>query len=171
MDSATVPIPSIQADAPPAPQALVTAHSLVRTAMQWVAAGPQETRAKLPAVIDPPVATISPEPASRDPDAIREQRPPESDEFPERSAGRLAPPPVAARPLTTPPASLRPDPPTGASLRDDTVEISIGAIHVRVDAPATQIVARTPPPPPAPRAANPPRADRSALSRRALRRI
>jgi hypothetical protein len=55
--------------------------------------------------------------------------------------------------------------------QDETVEISIGAIHVRVDAPAVQTVAR---PAVMPAASAPPVGafpPRSALSRRALRRI
>ncbi|HUG24244.1 hypothetical protein [Piscinibacter sp.] len=179
MEAAAVAHPSIDAAAQPASQAPVTAHTLVRTAMQWVAAGPQEVRAKPPAVIDPPIATTPPEPAPRSPDEIRDQRPParaESLELPPShehppSPPRLAPPPIPARPLIPQPATLRAERPSPASPRDDTVEVSIGAIHVRVDAPATQTVARTPPPPPAPRAASAPRPERSALSRRALRRI
>jgi len=56
--------------------------------------------------------------------------------------------------------------------RDETVEISIGSIHVRVDAPPAQTIARPAMPPPVnntPRVGAPP--GRSALSRRALRRI
>lgn len=51
---------------------------------------------------------------------------------------------------------------------DETVEISIGAIHLRVDAPPPQTVVQAPAPTPRPPADRPPR---SALSRRALRRI
>ena len=60
-----------------------------------------------------------------------------------------------------------PPEPVAPLARDEVVEFSIGAIHVRVDAPAAQTVAR---PATTPRAvpAPPPR---SALSRRALRRI
>jgi hypothetical protein len=53
--------------------------------------------------------------------------------------------------------------------RDPPLDISIGAIHVRVDAPAAQTVTQAP----APRSVVAPSAapGRSALSRRAMRRI
>lgn len=170
--------PSIEGITTPAPPAAVTAHTLVRSAMQWVAAGPQEVRAKPPAVIDAPIATAPPESTSRSPDEIRDQRPSARDGFPGLHPGHehdehpsLALAPIPARPLITSPATLRAEPAAPASPRDDSVEVSIGAIHVRVDAPPTQTVARTPPAPPSPRAAHAPRPERSTLSRRALRRI
>ncbi len=51
---------------------------------------------------------------------------------------------------------------------DETVEITIGAIHLRVDAPPPQTVVQAPVPTSRPPADRPPR---SALTRRALRRI
>jgi hypothetical protein len=171
---ATPPLPEPDAAGPP--QAPVAAQALVRAAMRWVAAGPHEVRTKSPVANEP-----KPQEATRvrSPDALREQRSPARDEsrrsHPGREDASSAPgpalPALASRPLAPPPATLRPDPPTVASPRDDSVEVSIGAIHVRVDAPATQTVARTPPQPPTPRAANAPRPERGALSRRALRRI
>ena len=73
----------------------------------------------------------------------------------------------ARPPLATPAVPVTP------SARDELVEISIGAIHVRVDAPAAQTLARPPATPPAaaPRTAAASTSQRSALSRRALRRI
>ena len=71
------------------------------------------------------------------------------------------------------PATLLPAPVTPAPVpRDETFEISIGAIHLRVEAPTAQTVARSPAPPvTAPRAPALPPSPRSALARRALRRI
>src|SRR5262249_58664700 len=66
--------------------------------------------------------------------------------------------------LMEPPAALRAMPATRA---DETVEISIGAIHVRVDAPQPRPAAEAAPVRAA--AAAPPA--RCALARRALRRI
>jgi hypothetical protein len=54
--------------------------------------------------------------------------------------------------------------------RDEVTEISIGAIHLRVDAPAAQTVARAAAPNPATSRA-PASSARSSLARRALRRI
>jgi hypothetical protein len=61
-----------------------------------------------------------------------------------------------------------------APLADEIVEISIGSIHVRVDAPAPQTIARAAPAavPASPAPSLSERAaGRSALARRALRRI
>jgi hypothetical protein len=71
------------------------------------------------------------------------------------------------------PATLVPAPITPAPMpRDEPIEISIGAIHLRVEAPTAQTVARSPAPPAsAPRAPAPTTPPRSALARRALRRI
>jgi hypothetical protein len=168
------PVPEPDAAGPP--QAPVTAQALVRAAMQWVAAGPHDVRTKSPVANEP-----KPQEATRvrSADALRGQRSPARDESPRSHPGRedassapgAALPALATRPLFPQPATLRPESPAAASPRNDTVEVSIGAIHVRVDAPATQTVARTPPQPPTPRAANAPRPERGALSRRALRRI
>jgi hypothetical protein len=174
LEAGSITSPAIEPAAPPAQQAPMPANALVRTAMQWVAAGPQELRAKPPEVVKPSNTPAHEEPASHRPDAIREQRPPARDESPglhprgeyQTAVPSQALPPLPARPLIPQPATLRAAP--APAPRDDTVEVSIGAIHVRVDAPATQTLARTPP---APRAASAPRTDRGALSRRALRRI
>lgn len=83
----------------------------------------------------------------------------------------LASPAPTTRPVNTtlamiPAAPLSPAP----VARNEIVEVSIGAIHVRVDAPAVQTVGPQAPAPAPPRATAA-RPQRSALSRRALRRI
>jgi hypothetical protein len=85
------------------------------------------------------------------------------------SAGESAEKPVPIRASLVPPA---PPAQVAPPVHDEVVEVSIGAIHVRVDAPRAQTVAR-PAPTPAGHAAGvaPNRPARSALSRRALRRI
>ncbi len=74
--------------------------------------------------------------------------------------------------------TVRPDhasPTRAARLRDaddsGAFDVSIGSIHVRVDAPAPQTVARAMPAASHSRAAPPPSRQRSSLARRALRRL
>lgn len=62
-------------------------------------------------------------------------------------------------------------PERAASTRDERVEVTIGAIHLRVEAPAARTVASAAPPAPAAGAVPPPSTARSALARRSLRRI
>ncbi|WP_166359383.1 hypothetical protein [Pseudomonas akapageensis] len=79
-----------------------------------------------------------------------------------------APPRLASQPaaLLTAPITPAPVP------RDEPIEISIGAIHLRVEAPTAQTQVRSPAAPTtAPRAPAPTTPPRSALARRALRRI
>lgn len=79
---------------------------------------------------------------------------------------------AAARLLPIRASLVPPAPNIAAPVRDEVVQVSIGTIHVRVDAPVAQTVARPAPTPAAsaPRDAGA-RPERSALSRRALRRI
>lgn len=56
-------------------------------------------------------------------------------------------------------------------VRDDRLEISIGAIHLRVEAPAPALSAQATPPAPAPARATTPRMPRSGLARRLLHRL
>ena len=141
------------------------AHELVRAAMRWVAADPQHA----PAV---PERAGQEEPASSLPGATVVEV--------------LAPPPVhvdlaelESRSLAIPADDYaRPTTPVGSPVLDrpahsERVEISIGAIHLRVDAPAPQTTARTPaaPPPPARSSQATAASSRSALARRSLRRI
>jgi hypothetical protein len=62
-------------------------------------------------------------------------------------------------------AALRPD--AAPQPREEVVEVSIGAIHLRVDAPAAPVLKTAPAPVPSTPVAKP----RSSLSRRALPRI
>lgn len=169
------PIPSVAPAAPvPPPQA----HALVRAAMQWVAADPQQASpepwasaprerfvaptepARPHAVISTPVAKAEAGPQSAPPAQVQPLAHPlaPGEDTPRR-------PGTPATPLAAP-VTASPSP------RDELFEISIGAIHLRVEAPTPQTVARVPPPPSAAqRAAGPTITPRSALSRRALRRI
>lgn len=167
---------------PPQPTAqAVAAHALVRAAMQWVAAGPQQDHARSLAVDMPGHERAATMRARGEHAEIRERHTRTSGEPGERSPADHhahanpatdARPPATARPLARA-AEREPTPIAPPTPRDEPVEISIGAIHLRVDAPAAQTVARTPPAPPAAasRAASTPRTERSALARRALRRI
>jgi hypothetical protein len=145
---------------------------MVHAALRWVTADVQSPSAS---------TEIAPEPMPPIPvqeltahEITPPVSPPESGSVP--GATMLAP--EAARPLrVTPirnPASTDQPPPWASATRrpathDETVEISIGAIHLRVDAPPPQTVAQTLAPPPRPPADRPP--PRSSLTRRALRRL
>jgi len=166
-------------------------HTLVRAAMRWVTAGTP------PVGSDNPVGTVSniaPGVPGRQQSmpAVREevrtvatksrQRDDDNAQLESRKGARATPEPLNA--LAREFAADRPVPiraslvtpatvhPVAPSIRDEVVQVSIGAIHVRVDAPPAQTVARpaATPAASAPGAA-PSRPARSALSRRALRRI
>ena len=186
------------ADSPPAPAPRsvetskpVLAKAIVRAAMQWVAADTQNIRGI--ARVVPPEDPFRPAPggdtgvvttqvlreAGVDVDAPPTRAMPISTAAPDlpsrETAGEapralVAAPALPMRPARDIPA--RPPVPAASLTGDEVVEISIGAIHVRVDAPAAQVVTQpvAPPPAAAPRAAAAP-PSRSALSRRALRRI
>ncbi|MEO6408205.1 MAG: hypothetical protein ABIO45_05565 [Burkholderiaceae bacterium] len=146
------------------------AHEVVRAAMRWVAADPQqaaptpaasehawhEEAAAAPQAHTTVVAVLTPPPARSEPA--------------ESVAPRAMVVQADARLTPTPPAAAET---FAAPAHDERFEISIGAIHLRVDAPAPQTVARTAPAPsPAARSAHvAPTPPRSALARRALRRI
>lgn len=179
------------ADSPAAPAAgaVETAkpalgQTLVRAAMQWVAADTHQVRSVAQAVPrrgqslaapgeEPSVTTTTQ--AFRDRGVEVQAQPPSATPATTAAPDLAARAPVEAQAL--PMRSVRPSPatppaPVAPLARDEVFEIAIGAIHVRVDAPAAQTVARTAATPPgaARRAAiaTPPR---SALARRALRRI
>ena len=155
-----------QALTPESPAAL--GQVLVRAALQWVAADPQQPPSDPPAQrrqeareppIDPARAVAMPAASSF---VHAETRSPSADPL----AATPPRPDRFVRPVTAVAAVPAP------AERDERVEISIGAIHLRVDAPAAQTVARTPAPPPAAaRPAPAPTAPRSALSRRTLHTI
>jgi hypothetical protein len=163
------------------------AQALVRAAMRWVAAGtPPVSPVPISDVahgVPPREPTVRP--AEEHTSSLATPRlPGRDDDGPSESPDRV---PAPQAPLTLPlsvaiaatpqpfRASLIPPaplPPAAPSVRDEIVEVSIGAIHVRVDAPPAQTVARPAltPAAGAPGAARPGPA-RSGLSRRALRRI
>lgn len=169
--------PSARPTTPGSPKPAL-GQTLVRAAMQWVAADPQQ---------GPGVAQVVTPPARSAP-AVTEDTPASTAPRTPREAGAAS---AAPAPITTPadlatpaePASREPVPqvarptrsawpvPDAPSAGDAVAEISIGAIHVRVDAPAAQTVARPAPVPPAGQPRTAAFAPRSALSRRALRRI
>ena len=164
--------------------------SLVRAAMRWVAAGTPQIAADsavspIAAIaLDVPARQHSVPTAPGNVTAIAPNRRHRDDEDEKRqSLNAVSATPVPLNvPVREPEektvpirASLVPTaPPAQAAspVHDEVVEVSIGAIHVRVDAPRAQTVAR----PAATPAASAPgaattRPSRSALSRRALRRI
>jgi hypothetical protein len=173
--SMTRPAPSLNS-AEPDP-----GRALVRAAMRWVAAGTPQASDGAHTVPAPeqPLPTVREE--ARVITMTKVVR--EDDEAQPQPPGTTPTPPAAPNlapregGLTTPfpirSARIAPAPvPVPASTREDIVEVSIGAIHVRVDAPLAQTVARPAATPnaSAQRAAGTTSA-RSALSRRALRRI
>ncbi|MGH8581315.1 MAG: hypothetical protein ACREWG_00705 [Gammaproteobacteria bacterium] len=130
-------------------------QAMVHAALRWVTAEVQTPGAPTEieiALEQPPRAGPAPDAATRPPEALTPLRvapirPSESIELP---------PPWASgkrRPAT----------------HEETVEIAIGAIHLRVDAPPPQTVVQAPAPTPRPTADRPP--PRSALTRRVLRRL
>jgi hypothetical protein len=153
-------------------------QTLVRAALRWVAAGPPPIAAVAP--VDPAPVSAVREGTSRAAMASVPGGDGEVEAQPPTTAATSAVPNSSApeRHVTPPPAvrsarvvSAR-DLPAARLRRNETVEVSIGAIHVRVDAPPPQTAAR----PAAPPAAAAQRAagtapQRSALARRALRRI
>ena len=180
--------PTQPADAPSALLHPVLGQIAIRAAMRWVAAEPGDDRAQRAAVsmITPPTQQLSP-PIAREPaherasPALRDETPlaaPPGIPRPIRAAApeavdAHAPVPTAAPERLARPAVVRADPIAAPILHDEPVEISIGAIHVRVDAAPAQTVARTPAPPAAaqPRSHDGRPRERSGLGRRALRRI
>lgn len=127
----------------------------LQAVLQWVAADPAAAAAPVapPSAARGKAAVASPHRA--EPLVERVASPAPVALEPARPAMSHAVHPAAAEPFAAPPAR-----------RDDIVDISIGTIQVRVDAPPAQTVAL--PQAPAVPAATPPR---SALARRSLRRI
>ena len=156
-----------------ASQPPLLSHALIDAALRWVAAGEQPDRSHPRSHAHEPAPTFA-EPAGHL--ALRASTPAQPPDAPiafahpvaaatvthESSAAML--PPLRSETTSNLPAVV-----AAAIDRDPPLDISIGAIHVRVDAPAAQTVTQ----PSAPRPVVPPRAapGRSALARRALRRI
>jgi len=159
-------------------------HALVRAAVRWVAAGPPHVSADSAvgnlAQGVPGQQSMSPAPEQVNTVATKRRDDDGRLESPNRAlatheplnvppAEAVAEKPVPIRASLVAPA---PVPPVAPSVRNEVVHVSIGAIHVRVDAPQAQTVARPAPPPAvSTRGDATIRPARSALSRRALRRI
>ncbi|MGH8666101.1 MAG: hypothetical protein ACREUX_17710 [Burkholderiales bacterium] len=149
------------------------AHALIDAALRWVAAGEQPDRQRTFAHGNEPAPSF----AERSGHAAAHAKEPASQfETPMARAHLIAPPTAAHERSAVPMSPLRSETPSIAPARiaaivdrDPPLDISIGAIHVRVDAPTAQTVTQ----PLAPRPVVAPRAapGRSALARRALRRI
>ena len=149
-------------------------HAAVQAALAWVASDPrgrgdadamqgvlaESTRVQAEAPLN------DTEEVARETDAVTPLRGDADDDGDE-------PPPdpvIGRRPATMPAADRRihaaPAPPP----REETIEITIGAIHLHVDAPPQAGIAPAPAPPPAGPSLRSP-TPRSALSRRALYRL
>lgn len=184
-DRAAVPVPASSPEAPTpsaADPSMPLDHAMIRAALKWVQAAPPRAQSAdavpsreqaPPSIGQEPSAIITTE-------VIRErggERQPQVTIVTPDTAVALYPAPdeTASQVLANPsPRQATPNAPPSVQpmVRDERVEISIGAIHVRVDAPPAQTIARpaSSPPGAAPLAA-PPASQRSALSRRPLRRI
>jgi len=174
-------VPASRTIEPPKPP---LGQALVRAAMQWVATDTPQARrgAQLEPPSEHPLANrgndtnvVAAVPARRDhraePQAHPQEDAPAAAHVPDLSPREpVAPPAVAIHSIHPAPAS--PQMPVVSDHRDDVFEVSIGAIHVRVDAPVAQTVARPAATPPAAARRTPTSpSQRSGLSRRALRRI
>ncbi|MDH4606948.1 hypothetical protein [Pseudomonas sp. BN102] len=152
------------------------ADELVQAAMRWVASDPQlvppgqqvpmhgHAMAHMPDSGLTPFAAIPPQViAPLDP-----PRPPLGAD----AASAPLPAPVALPIQATEPARRHAEPEAQVSEAEELLEISIGAIHLRVEAPAPQTLARpATPAAPAQQPAASASPTRSGLSRRALRRL
>lgn len=173
-----LPTPPASASGPrPQESAPDPGQAMVHAALRWVAADVQSLSASTEIALTPePTPPIPAQeltthkitPATRPSVSAPEAGP---------APGATTLPPEALTPLRVAPIRHlepidQPSPWASGTRRpashDETVEITIGAIHLRVDAPPSQTVVQAPAPPPRPPVDRPPR---SALSRRALRRI
>jgi hypothetical protein len=173
---AAVPAPrTVEPSKPPLGEALV------RAAMQWVATDTQHLRGIAqaePSSAQTPAArgdelSVAATPALREPRVDSQPHPqdeaPAPFPVPELTAHEPVATPALAATRSTRPAPAMPVAPPD---HDEVIEVSIGAIHVRVDAPVAHTIARPAATPPAAARRTPTTtSQRSALSRRALRRI
>ncbi|MDH4554516.1 hypothetical protein E8F11_04855 [Pseudomonas sp. BN417] len=148
----------------------------VQAAMRWVASDPQLTPPVQPAPTprramaenpdrgQTPFAAIPPEASA----PLEPPRPP----LARNEASAPLPTPVAIPIQATEPARRYAEPEAQVAAAEEQLEISIGAIHLRVEAPAPRTLARTATPAtPAQQPAASASPTRSGLSRRALRRL
>lgn len=147
-------------------------QGMVHAALRWVTADVPSPSAstEVPPEPTPPIPAQELTTHKITPPTRPSVNPPEAGPVP----GATTLPPEATIPLRVAPirhpASTYPPPPwASATRRDEEVEITIGAIHLRVDAPPPQTVVQAPAPIPRPPVDRPP--PRSALTRRALRRL
>jgi len=132
--------------------------SRVRAALQWIAADPLPERAPARRAASTTRASLVRAQERDDGDAEANASPP---------VARLASP---AQPVAGERERVRAVAAASLHAHDEVTEISIGAIHLRVDAPAAQTVVHAPAPSPATLRA-PAASARLSLARRALRRI
>lgn len=153
-------------------------QAMVHTALRWVTAEVHTASALTEIEIAP--ERVPPKSAQaltthgNTPPARPSVSPPEAQPVP--GATTLppeAPIPLRVAPVRHPASTDQPPPWASATRRpathDERVEITIGAIHLRVDSPPPQTVVQAPAPTPRPPVARPP--PRSALTRRVLRRL
>ncbi len=174
-------VPASRTIEPPKPP---LGQALVRAAMQWVATDTSQPRRV--AQVDPPseqpvaargneARVVASMPAHRDHRAEPQAQPQDDATVvapvPDTSVREPAAPQAIAIHSIHPAHASRQMPAVPVD-RDEVVEVSIGAIHVRVDAPVAQTIARPAATPPSMARRTPTSpSQRSGLSRRALRRI
>ena len=186
-DPARPPVP-VREDEPPAvrvaePPKPVLAQTLIQAAMKWVAADTDVRRVAPAASVPEPVAPVPARGESLTITSTNRHEREASFESPRTNHTAAIIPSadhvVAREAIATPVAATRSTAvampatiaPPAAAPRDEVIEVSIGAIHVRVDASAAQTIARPAPPTPQPRRTANPALQRSGLARRSLRRI
>ncbi len=158
---------------PEAPEpTLPSRDSIVHAAMRWVAEGALERPSATPlhkgAAAQMPQDTPTPRAAAATPSSAPAAERQEPADIEDR---RTAPAVQAHRATPAQPVAVAPSRPPldAACAAADTVEVRIGAIHLRVDAPPPNVARAVAPVPQRPAAATPPA--RPALARRALRRL
>ena len=166
--------------APPVP-----GDELIRAAMRWVAADTHVSAVARPDALSFPtidVGEISSDAPRNEPPIVLVMARDDEDDADAAPTHAIVTTPTApmvatperavptTRSMHVPAQARVPSITTAPAPREDVVEVSIGAIHVRVDAPAAQTVISPAATPPGPRVAHTPPM-RSDLSRRALRRI
>jgi hypothetical protein len=156
------------------------ADELLRATMRWVASDPQLAAprqqrpvppAAQPEILDSSDARL----ATVQPRAIAPVAQPHLQDAPDAArvpVQAAVPEPMTVAPQIAAPATLRAEPEAQVAAAEEPLEISIGAIHLRVEAPAPRTLARpAAPPAPVQQPAAPASPTRSGLSRRALRRL
>lgn len=176
------PLPTSPSGSPPAssprPQeaAPKPGQAMVHAALRWVTADVPSPSASTEIAPEPTPPIPAPKSTAHKitPPARPAISPPEAGPVP--GATTLppeAPIPLRVAPIRHPASTDQPPPWASATRRpashDEEVEITIGAIHLRVDSSPPQTVVQAPAPTPRPPADRPP--PRSALTRRALRRL